>query len=246
MLSRVIFERLYNASAIVFVTGSGVSIESGLPSFHGEDGIWKGHKPQDLANLETFNSNHSLVWDWYRWRQEQIQKAKPNLAHYALVDFQDRFDEFAVITQNIDGLHQKAGSRKVLEVHGNIFNAVCVKCSHKIKNFMPDTSSPKCPECGNLLRPDVYWKGDQLDKKVLEEAQQVAAVCEVFFAVGTSGLVEPVSTLPFISKANGSFLIEINPKKSQLSDKVDERIEGKASEWLPKITIVYDKITGKS
>jgi len=198
-----------------------------------------------LADVEMFAKDPELVWDWYRRRQYLIRNVKPNLAHYSLVDLESRFEEFTIVTHNIDGLHQKAGSANVIEAHGNIFNAKCTKCDHKETNYIPSTSKPQCKKCDSLMRPDVFMKGDELDKNALDLAQNSAAVCEVLFSVGTSGTSEPGSALPFISKANGSYLIEINVNKTNLSDKVNERIEGKASDWLPKITIIYDQISGK-
>lgn len=246
MLSKVLFERLYHASAVFILTGSGISKQSGLPTYRGDDGKWNNLSPEELGFVEKFNQDHQIVWDWYRWRQEQILKSKPNLGHYALVDFENRFEEFTVVTINVDGLHQKAGSKNVVEAHGNIFNARCTKCGHKEINFIPKDSSPKCSECGGLLRPDVFMVGDELDGQSLSSAQQAAAVCELFFVVGTSAISNPASALPFISKANGSYLIEINTGETKLSSIVNERIQGDATEWLPKITILYDKISGKS
>lgn len=245
MLSKVIFERLYHASAIFVQTGSGISSESNLPTFRGKEGIWKKYKPEQLANIESFKKNPEAIWSWYRHRQEQIKKAKPNLGHYALVDFESRFEEFTVVTMNIDGLHQAAGSKNVIEAHGNIFNSRCTKCDHKEKNYMPDSNTPKCNKCGNLLRPDVVMIGEEIDKEVYGKAQQAASVCEVFFSIGASGLSHPSDALPFLAKANGSFLVEINTNSTGISDKFNERIDGKASEWLPKITIIYDEISGK-
>ena len=245
MLSKVIFERLYHASSAFVLTGSGISSESGLPTFRGQEGVWKKHKPKDLANILNFKNNSETIWDWYRHRQELIKKAKPNLGHYALVDLESKLEDFTIVTQNIDGLHHLAGNKKIIEAHGNIFNARCTKCDHKEINYIPETNSPKCLKCGNLLRPDVVMVGEEMDKKVLSLAQQAASVCEIFFSVGTSGISHPSSALPFISKANGSYLVEINIMKTVLSDKFNERVEGKASEWLPKITIIYDQISGK-
>jgi NAD-dependent deacetylase len=246
MLSKDLFKRLYNATAIVVLTGQGVSVESGLSGLSGEDGGWKGLKAEEIRNVNKFNEDPGILWDWFRWQQEEVSKVKPNLAHYALVDFENRFEDFTLITQNTDGLHKTAGSKRIIEIHGNIFEAVCPSCGHKEENFKPDNSLPKCPECGTVLRPNVFMEGDELDSGKLKKAQESSAFCEVFFSIGACDLVDPIKALPFVSKANGSYLVEIGIKESVISDKVNERIEGKASEWLPKITILYDKITGKS
>ena len=246
MLSKDLFKRLYHATAVVVLTGQGVSVESGLSSLSGSDGGWKGLKAEEVRSVARFKESPELVWDWIRWQQEQIAGVKPNLAHYALVDFENRFSDFALITQNTDGLHKEAGSKRIIEIHGNVFEAVCPSCGHFEEKFMPDTSLPKCPKCGEILRPNIFMEGDEIDKKKLSQAQEASAFCEVFFTIGACDLVEPISALPFVSKANGSYLVEIGTSKSVISDKVNERVEGKASEWLPKITILYDKITGKS
>lgn len=228
------------------LTGAGVSAESGIPTFRGPDGLWKNHKPEELASPSGFAKDSALVWEWYNWRRDVIRKAKPNLAHYALVDMESRIEEFTLITQNVDNLHFEAGSQNVHELHGNIFNVKCTSCGFKADNYAVSNNAPKCPDCGNLLRPDVVWFGEELNPAVLAKAQEASATCELFFIIGTSALVHPAASFPSIAKANGCFLVEINTEDTPLTPQANEVIRGKASEWLPKITILYDKITGKS
>lgn len=222
-----------------------MSAASGVPTFRGKDGLWNKFNPQELANVEAFLNNPKLVWEWYNWRRELIGNVKPNLGHYALVDVEAIFPDFAIITQNVDNLHQLAGSKRVLELHGNIMRNKCMDCSRLYANSHVDADNiPRCPECNGMLRPDVVWFGELLPQETMRQAQEHAAASEVFFAIGTSSTVEPAASLSYLAKGNGAYLVEINPEITPLSDYADESIQVAADVYLPQLVIELDKIHG--
>ncbi len=230
-------EIIEKSKKIVIITGAGISQESGIPTFRGVGGLWKKYRAEELATYEAFKKNPELVWKFYDYRRQIIAKAKPNEGHKILAKAEKRFDSFYIITQNIDGLHRKAGSKNVLELHGNIWR---VRCEREKKTFEyrqnPMTSiPPECPVCGNILRPDVVWFGESLPKDVLEKSYHLSSNADVAIVVGTSSIVYPAAHLPYITKQNGGKLIEINIKTTPLTDIADIHLKGKSSEILKQI-----------
>ena len=234
------------AYQVVVLTGAGISAGSGVPTFRGRDGLWNKFNPRELANVEAFLSNPKLVWEWYQWRRQLIQNVQPNLGHYALVDLENRIPNFTIITQNVDNLHQTAGSRNIIELHGNILRNKCLNCGDLVNDALPETEKvPRCEKCGGLIRPDVVWFGELLPAAAIEAAQQASAETEIFIAVGTSTTVEPAASLPFLAKANGAYILEINPEETPLTGAADESIHLTADAVLPALSIQLERILGQ-
>lgn len=228
---------LRKASSIAVLTGAGVSAESGVPTFRdAQTGLWARYSPQELATPEAFRRDPGLVWEWYAWRRELITKARPNPAHLALVGLEKRVPDFTLITQNVDGLHRRAGSRNMLELHGDILRTKCTR-ENRVVETWEDTGEvpPHCPDCGALLRPDVVWFGEDLPAEVLCAAWRAAESCQVFFSIGTSTLVEPAASLPFLALQNGAVVVEINPQETPLTSKADFVFHGLAGTILPEL-----------
>jgi NAD-dependent deacetylase len=233
-------DRLQNATAIAVLTGAGISAESGIPTFRDAlTGLWANFRPEQLATPEAFLANPQLVWDWYAWRREKVTEAAPNAGHLALAqleaDCNGRGAAFTLITQNVDGLHQAAGSRNVIELHGNIRRVKCFDRQHPVAGWSDDSVPPRCPQCGSMLRPDVVWFGEALPHAALDAATQAARDCEVFISVGTSTVVEPAASLPFIARQSGAGLIEINPQPTPLSAYAQHCLRGTAGSVLPTL-----------
>lgn len=229
---------------IVAFTGAGISAESGIPTFRGKDGLWKKFKVEELATPEAFFRNPKLVWEWYDWRRQLIAKAEPNEAHKILVKMEEEFPDFFLITQNVDGLHQRAGSKKVVELHGNIWKVRCVDCgqeSYDYRTPLPEIP-PRCEKCGGLLRPGVVWFGEMLPLDALEEAYRLSREADIFIVIGTSGVVYPAAELPYVAKEHGAQVMEVNPEKTPISRIADIIYEEKASTGLKK---VYEYIKEK-
>lgn len=222
------------AKRVVVLTGAGVSAESGVPTFRGggKTAVWKRMRFDVISSATMVERDLPAVWEWFDYRRNLLDELTPNPAHYEIARWQDRFAEFTLVTQNIDGLHQKAGSLDVVELHGNIWRARCKACG-----FTHDMSVSKrpdaCLECGDHLRPDVVLFGEMLPPGALEFAAARAHACELCFVVGTSGLVYPAAGLPEIAKAAGAYVVEVNPEPTPLSDLCDEVLTGKAGEVLP-------------
>jgi NAD-dependent deacetylase len=245
MLSQVLKSLLRPDKRVVVLTGAGISAESGVPTFRGKDGLWKKFRPEELATFDAFISNPQLVWEWYEYRRKLISEVKPNPGHHSLVEMEKFFENFNLITQNVDGLHQKAGSKNILELHGNIKRNKCIKCGRKYEEleFSSGEIPPKC-RCGGMLRPDVVWFGEMLPADAINNAFKVSSLCDVFFSIGTSAVVYPVAHLPIVAKQAGAFLVEINIERTELSDLADEVFLGKAGEILPKITDLIREDSG--
>ena len=228
---------LKSATRIVVLTGAGVSQESGLRTFRdAQTGLWAQYKPEDLASPEAFTRDPKLVWDWYAWRREAVKGVRPNPGHYAIVEMEKRMPEFTLITQNVDGLHRFAGSKNVLELHGNIQRVRCSACGTFTETWGDDSEVvPVCQICGGLLRPDVVWFGEALPRAELESAVQASRACQVFFSIGTSGLVQPAASLAYAARNNGSLLVEVNAEPTPLTSKVDFAFHGKSGEVLPEL-----------
>lgn len=236
MFSDKLFERLRSARHIAVLTGAGVSAESGVPTFRGQDGLWKKYRAEDLATPEAFSRNPKLVWEWYNYRRSIVRQKSPNPGHYALAAMERHFPRFELITQNIDGFHRLAGNENVYEIHGNIMRNRCVKCNRLSEDapFEMRDDLPLC-SCGGLLRPDVVWFGEALPEKLIEFSYMAAQNCQVFFSIGTSAVVQPAASLPLIAKENGAFTIEINSERTPISSIVDEVVLGKSGEILPAL-----------
>jgi len=201
---------------LVVFTGAGVSAESGIPTFRGPDGLWRRYRAEDLATTEAFARNPKLVWEWYAWRLRLIRDAEPNEAHKVIAWLEEQGIVKAVITQNVDGLHQRAGSKRVIELHGSIWRVRCVKCGYKrVLDDAPSDIPPRCPMCGGLLRPDVVWFGEQLPLDKLAEAYREARMADSILVVGTSGVVEPAGSIPLIVTEKGGVLINVNPEPNR-------------------------------
>ena len=219
---------------VAVLTGAGVSAESGVPTFRGEGGLWRNFRSEQLATPEAFRRDPALVWEWYNWRRGLIGGCAPNAAHEMLAQMEAAIPDFTLITQNIDGLHQLAGSRNVLELHGNIWRTRCTGCGQLTKDRrmpLPELP-PRCPECGALLRPDVVWFGESLPLEVLERAWAAAADCRLMLVVGTSAVVQPAASLPLVAQRNGARLVEVNPAETPLSVHAHEILRGPAAEVL--------------
>ena len=219
------------ANRVLVLTGAGVSAESGVPTFRGggNTAVWKGMPFDVISSAEMVERDLPAVWEWFDYRRNFLEELTPNPAHYEIARWQERFAEFTLVTQNIDGLHQKAGSREVIELHGSIWRARCTACGTAYSEKRPDA----CLECGDLLRPDVVLFGEMLPPGAFELAAVRASECELCFVVGTSALVYPAAGLPEIAKAAGAYVVEVNPERTPLSSLCDEVITGKAGEVLP-------------
>ncbi|NIM99322.1 MAG: NAD-dependent protein deacylase [candidate division Zixibacteria bacterium] len=231
-LNRLLFKK----TRVAVLTGSGISAESGVPTFRGEDGLWKKFRPEELATFDAFMANPQLVWEWYEYRRKIIQEIRPNPGHIALVDFQKHFEKFDLITQNVDGLHHAAGSKNVTELHGNIRRNKCVRCGEKyeILEGTVEGTPPKCP-CGGNIRPDVVWFGEMLPQDAINYAFTVSSKCDLFFSVGTSAVVHPAASLPLVAKRGGAYVVEVNISPTEISHLVDESLLGKSGEILPSL-----------
>ena len=233
-------DKLEQAKKIVFVTGAGISQESGIPTFRGTDGLWRKYDPMQLATIDAFYQNPKLVWEWYEDRRKNILAAKPNAGHVAIADL-SKHKEVWVLTQNIDGLHQRAGSKNVLELHGSIITIKCTVC--KFKNKITDSFSevpPRC-KCGNILRPDVVWFGEPLPQDVWAEAMMQASSCDVMVVAGTSLAVSPANLLPVYAKQNDALMIEINPEETLMSHSMDLSIRLTSAKALPELVSIVQK-----
>ena len=233
---------------VVALTGAGISAESGVPTFRGDEGLWRQFRPEELATPHAFAHDPELVWEWYDWRRGLIGACRPNPAHQALADMEARLPDFTLITQNVDGLHRLAGNRRVLELHGDIWR---LRCTRQGTTLLDRTTPlpeipPRCADCGELLRPDVIWYGESLPEDVLEAAFTASATCDIMLVVGTSAVVQPAATLPLIAKQNGAVLVEINPQPTPLSDYADLTLRQPAAKALPQLWETWQRQLDKS
>lgn len=236
-ISAELRRRFATANRVLVLTGAGISAESGVPTFRGggNSATWKGLPFDVISSGAMLERNLPAVWEWFDYRRDLLRKIEPNAAHRAIADWQGRFADLTLVTQNVDGLHQRAGSRNVVELHGNIWRARCVVCSVSCDIPLEDARPEACSDCGNALRPDVVLFGELLPPGAFEFAVQRAARCEICLVIGTSGLVYPAASLPEVAKSAGAFVCEINPEPSGLASLCDEVIAAKAGELLPRI-----------
>ncbi|MBN1954056.1 MAG: NAD-dependent deacylase [Anaerolineae bacterium] len=221
---------------VLVLTGAGISAESGVPTFRGAQGLWRTYRPEQLATPQAFRRDPVLVWEWYDWRRGLIGACAPNRAHQALAEMEAALPGFTLVTQNVDGLHQAAGSRDVLQLHGSIWDLRCPACRYETTNRqtpLPEIP-PRCPECGETLRPGVVWFGEPLPAGVLQAAWEAAKNCSLVLVVGTSAVVQPAASLPLVALQNGARLVEVNVAETPLSQYAHEVLRGPAAELLPQ------------
>lgn len=230
-------EQLRQARRIAVLTGAGISAESGIPTFRDAlTGLWARFRPEDLATPEAFRRNPDLVWSWYRARRHALRAVEPNPGHLALVELARRVPELTLVTQNVDGLHARAGSRDVIELHGNITRLKCFERNHPIERDPDSESVPRCGICGSAVRPDVVWFGELLPEASLRRAQEAARSCDLFLSVGTSNLVEPAASLPWIAAAAGAAVLVVNPSmEGQRTGPGIHHLTGPAGVVLPAL-----------
>jgi NAD-dependent deacetylase len=243
-LSAPLRTALGSAGEVVVFSGAGMSAESGVPTFRGEDGLWKKFRPEELANFSAFMRNPGLVWEWYDHRRALMSSIEPNAGHRAIVAMEKYFEKVTVITQNIDNLHRRAGSSVVYELHGNINRNYCVGCGAFVAEIPPAApgTAPHCSSCGGLIRPDVVWFGEDLPEEEWNASVAAARRADLFLAVGTSGVVYPAASIPSLARRSGAFVVEINIEPTDLSAAVDETVIGKAGEILPRFVEFIDSI----
>ena len=230
-------KRLRHDARITVLTGAGVSAASGVPTFRGSDGLWKNFRPEALATPEAFGRDPKLVWEWYAWRRSRIAACSPNPAHHVLASWSRRFPNFRLITQNVDGLHESAGTENTIRLHGSIWEVSCWQgCANAPKRWRDETLSfdelpPRCPHCRGLIRPGVVWFGESIEPAVLE-ASLAALDCEVFLVAGTSAVVYPAAGLADEARRRGAFTIEVNPERTEATPRFDLALQGRAEELL--------------
>jgi len=233
-------EALLRTHSLCILTGAGISAESGIATFRDAlTGLWKNFKAEELATSGAFLANPKRVWEWYAWRREKVLAARPSPGHAALVALERkciaRDANFTLVTQNVDGLHQAAGNRNVIELHGNIRRVKCVDHHHPADTWPDSPVPPRCGQCGSLLRPDVVWFGESLPEDALETAMRAARTCDVFLSVGTSTVVEPAASLPFLARQAGATVIEVNTVATPLSSIAQISLRGSAGSILPDL-----------
>lgn len=234
-----LIERLARARHVGVLTGAGISAESGIPTFRDAGGLWDRFKPEELANVHAFLKNPGLVQEWYAHRRSIALEKGPNPGHRALADLETMIDDVTVITQNVDRLHQRAGSRDVVELHGNILQSYCIDCERAADaedlRAIGDGKPAVCTACGGLIRPDVVWFGEVLPAAAMEAAHAAAARAEVFLSIGTSAVVFPAAGLPLHAASAGAYVAEINLEPSAIAEDLDETVLGPAGTVLPAL-----------
>ncbi|MCC7257410.1 MAG: NAD-dependent deacylase [Gammaproteobacteria bacterium] len=232
-----LLDGLRRARHVVVLTGAGISAESGIPTFRDAlTGLWARFRPEELATPDAFVRDPDLVWQWYQWRREQIAAARPNAGHLALAALERLVPRLTLVTQNVDGLHQQAGSRQVVEFHGNIHRNRCSMDQELVDVDVRGTRRPpRCPRCGGMVRPDVVWFGEPIPRACLVQSQSAVARCDLFVSVGTSALVEPAAGLARLAREAGAVIVEINPAETPLTSSADYALQGAAGQLLPAL-----------
>ena len=232
-------QRLSSARHVAVLTGAGISAESGIPTFRDKDGLWERFKPEELANVRAFLRNPELVQKWYEHRRSVAHQTQPNAGHRALAELEALIEDFTLVTQNVDDLHRRAGSRRVIELHGNITRSYCIDCAQpageEVMRPVAEGRRAVCPSCGGLVRPDVVWFGEMLPEGAMETAYAAAERADVLLSVGTSAVVYPAAGIPLQAKAAGAFVVEVNIEPSAIADEMDEVVLGRAGEVLPAL-----------
>src|SRR5438477_3527073 len=225
------------AKRVAVLTGAGISAESGVPTFRdAQTGLWAKYSPEELATPQAFRRDPRLVWEWYTWRREQLSSVKSNPGHVALAGLEQLIPEFTLITQNVDGLHQQAGSKRVLELHGNIRRSKCFEEDRLVEGWEDSKEvPPRCSRCGGLVRPDVVWFGEALPAEIFAEAERASANCDVFFSIGTSSLVYPAAGLAYAALSSGAMVVEINPAPTSLTSEATYSFRAPAGKFLPEL-----------
>jgi NAD-dependent deacetylase len=227
---------LAEVDRLVVLTGAGISVESGIPPFRGPEGLWRSFRPEQLATPQAFQQDPQLVWEWYDWRRGKIAPTRPNPGHEALVRLEARIPDFLLLTQNVDGLHRLAGSRRLLEIHGNIWEVCCLECGRVTEDRrVPLPLLPHCELCGGLLRPNVVWFGESLDPDILRQAGAALAQAQLVLVVGTSAVVQPAASFALWARQSGARIAEINPDPTPLTARCDVALTGRAGEVLPRL-----------
>jgi NAD-dependent deacetylase len=227
---------LAEARSVAVLTGAGVSAESGVPTFRDANGLWKQYRVQELATQSAFARDPKLVWEWYNWRRSVLAEVKPNPGHYALAELEKRIPKFSLITQNVDGLHELAGSRHVLRLHGSIWEVRCIACARQSVDLR--VSIPELPplcDCGGLLRPAVVWFGEPLPGDVWKAAEAAVEASDLLLVIGTSAVVYPAAGLVQLAKSSGAHVVEINLAKTPITHEIDEFLQGPSGELLPRL-----------
>ena len=230
-------DRLRQARHVFVLTGSGISAESGVPTFReAQTGLWSRYSPQQLATPEAFNRDPETVWQWYAWRREILATVQPNAAHYAVARLQALVPKLTLVTQNVDGLHQKAGASNVLEFHGNLMTNRCSRDgSVQVVSTETSAAPPRCPDCGAYLRPGVVWFGEPIPADVLQRSFDAAMECDVYLSIGTSSMVYPAASLVEAAIQNDATIVEVNPEATPLTRYVDYALARKAGDILPEL-----------
>jgi len=232
-----LMEALRAARRLTVLTGAGVSAESGVPTFRdAQTGLWAKYRPEDLATPEAFRRNPRLVWEWYAARRARLEEVAPNPGHVAMVELEQLAPEFLLVTQNVDGLHQRAGSHRVVELHGNITRTKCFDENVVVEQWSQDGSvPPRCPHCGGWLRPDVVWFHEMLPAGAFARAEAASRACDLFVSIGTSALVHPAASLPLAALERGAVLVEINPQPTPLTARAHYFLQGPSGKILPAL-----------
>jgi NAD-dependent deacetylase len=237
---RELVRRLRSRPRVTVVTGAGVSAASGIPTFRGPGGLWRNFRPEELATPEAFARDPRLVWEWYAWRRELVARARANRAHEVLAAWSRRYEGFTLVTQNVDGLHERAGTRNIVRYHGSLWELRCSEGCAASPESWPDEAAtfaelpPRCPHCGGLARPGVVWFGEPIPAQARRAAQEATA-CGLFLAIGTSSLVYPAAALAGEAASRGAFTVEINPEATPASAGADLVLPGPAEELLDRV-----------
>lgn len=220
-LLRAAGDRLRGARSVCASTGAGMSAESGLATFRDRDGIWSRFNPAELATPAAFERDPLRVWEWYRLRRDNLRRVEPHDGHRVLAAWERRFDRFDVVTQNVDGLHHRAGSTRVIELHGRLDSVRCTACDHRAQTLDDLGADPRCPRCSSRMRPGVVWFGENLPSDALRAAIEAIETCDALLVIGTSGIVQPAASLADAARARGAYVIEINPNRTPISPLAD-------------------------
>jgi len=232
--------RMRPDARITVLTGAGVSAASGVPTFRGPEGLWKNFRPESLATADAFRRDPKLVWEWYDWRRQVLSTKVPNRAHEVLAAWSRRYSGFTLITQNVDGLHERAGTKDVIRFHGSIWEVMCWNnCSTSPPRWRDETVPftripPACPHCEGIVRPGVVWFGEGIDREVMRRSVE-ALDCDVFFTIGTSSLVYPAAALVHEARARGAYTVEMNVEATPAAASVDCAAQGPAEELLDRL-----------